>query len=157
MQWCLLSTEGWCCSSLTVFAHKQRHNLHNWRHQTHECPSKAYALDPLANSKSWHSNNSPFTRCIISGTNIATLEQWLWKYHCNKWLCYLKGIVHFAINFLKCFSLPQGHPRCRCLCVHSKPLLSISHTLKVKGVHVKNHAEKSKLNMIYMTRKCKYT
>jgi len=27
----------------------------------------------------------------------------------------LKGIVHFEINF----SLPQRHPRCRCLCFHS--------------------------------------
>jgi len=28
------------------------------------------------------------------------------------------GIVHFEINLI-CFSLPQGHPRCRCLCFHS--------------------------------------
>jgi len=26
----------------------------------------------------------------------------------------IKGIVHFKIIFLVCFSLPQGHPRCRC-------------------------------------------
>jgi len=31
----------------------------------------------------------------------------------------IKGIVHFENFFLKCFSLPQGHPRCRCLCFHS--------------------------------------
>jgi len=30
----------------------------------------------------------------------------------------IKGIVHFEMIFL-CFSLPQGHPRCRCLCFHS--------------------------------------
>jgi len=30
-----------------------------------------------------------------------------------------KGIVNFEIKILICFSLPQGHPRCRCLSFHS--------------------------------------
>jgi len=30
----------------------------------------------------------------------------------------IKGIVHFEINFWYA-SLPQGHPRCRCLCFRS--------------------------------------
>jgi len=30
----------------------------------------------------------------------------------------IKRIVHFEINFIKCFSLPQGHPRCRCHFFH---------------------------------------
>jgi len=52
--------------------------------------------------------------------------------------------LYSALHFLVCFSLLQGHPRCRCLCFRSsfnfyilrvKPFVSISHIMEVYGHH----------------------
>jgi len=68
----------------------------------------------------------------------------------------LKGIVHFEIIFLICFSLSRGHPRCRCLCFHSIFNFDILRSNRSCLAVIKwiwsppqrARTEKSKLNMI---------
>jgi len=53
----------------------------------------------------------------------------------------LKGIVHFEIIFFICFSLSQGHPRCRYLCFQSRKVFPAGSPESPSATHLKRRTE----------------
>jgi len=82
----------------------------------------------------------------VNGAILLTLKYLATK--CKKKKGCVKGIVHFENKSLICFSLPQGHPRCRCLCFHSifnfwSNRFWSNRVMETYGVHLKEHAQRS--------------